>query len=202
MPDTFWGNVKRYTRWIPIIGEPNCPYEAIKSALYEVIISTIFATVPVWFLPVFGLFFLKNPTTVSEAVRTGELFIYSTALAGPLLYTITKRYGDYSIKRGLLLTISFPHGILFVCSTAFMCLLSGFAFTLLKNPQISTGDGGSQLNHSGIVLLSWLILFISTLIFFCVTTYKNMLDGAVRDGFPKQTDEFVDAWMNRTGHEQ
>lgn len=60
--------------------------------------------------------FLKQ-TPSSDAMQTGELFLFSTALVGPLIYIITKNYGerDDSESHSLLkYRISFPYGSLFV----------------------------------------------------------------------------------------
>lgn len=141
---------------------------------------------------------------LSDGVKTGELFIYSAALAGPLVYIITKKYGSFSTDFGrsggpvLPITISFPYGGLFVGISVFMCIISGFTFTILKNPAFSTPDDLARINFDGIITLSWILFILSSIILYCVTAYKNMLENVSRSQ-PAQEREFLADWL---GHKQ
>jgi hypothetical protein len=138
--------------------------------------------------------------SINDAVKTGELFIYAAALSGPLVYVITKRYGTFSMDYGVRklhkypLSISFPYGGLFVGIALIMCIISGFTFTVLKNPSFSTPEDLKRINFDGIIALSWLSFVVSTIILFCVTAYRNMLDNMSKGSQRKQEEDFFDEW--------
>jgi hypothetical protein len=179
----------------------DCSASDLMNALYEVSSATFFATMPLWFLPTIGRFFFAGPTSLSDALKTGELFIYSAALSGPLVYIITKRYGEFSPWKkpggpSFPLTISFPYGGLFVTFSAVMCIVSGFAFAILQNPVFETEADLARFNPSGIISLSTWCFWLSTAVLYCVTAYKNMLEQAGRAAAGEE-DKFVDAWLEQ-----
>lgn len=189
-------------RLIPLLGSlPDCSRENLRDAFYEVSAATIFATMPLWFLPIIGKYLFTNPISIDEGIKTGELFIYSAALSGPLVYVIMKRYGDFTTdinkwsRKNLPLTIQFPYGGWFVGISLIMCILSGFAFSFLKNPIFTRPEDITRINFAGIIELSWISFFVSTLVLFCVTAYKNMLENIARESQPRQEDEFYNRWM-------
>ena len=159
---------------------------------------------PLWFLPVLGSWFFKRPVTIDDAIDSGELFIYAAAVAGPLVYVITKRYGEFEAKPAgatgvpLKLTISFPYGGLFVGVSAFMCILAGFAFTVLKNPVFADAGKLGLLNYNGIKDASWFAASFATLMVYLVTAYKNSLETVSRTQ-ARQEQAFVEDWI---GHKQ
>ena len=168
--------------------------------MLEFLTTTFFATMPLWFLPTIGRLMFNQEVPFEEAVKSGELFVYSAALAGPLIYTITKRYGNFSTNFGrsegrmFSLSISFPYGIISLAIAGIACVLSGFAFTFLKNPAFTNPHDLSRLNFRGIVILSWVIFLALNLVLFCVTAYRNMLDDVSRSNVG-QEDEFLQRWI-------
>ena len=130
--------VLQWIRWLPVVGRlVDCSYENLRLAFYEVFATILFATTPIWLLPTVTPLFLNVPLSLQQTISTGELFIYSAALAGPLAYIITKRYGSLEFPtegRSISLTISFPYGGAFVIFCIVMCMISCVAFTVLRLP--------------------------------------------------------------------
>jgi len=186
--------------WLPFLGRlPDCSKADLLEAAYEVGAATFFSTMPLWFLPFIGRFLFTSPPSLTEALATGGLFIYCAALAGPLVYIITKKYGsfyteDQSGKR-FNLSISFPYGGAFLCTLVVICVVSGFAFTILSNPSLTQSPISAVINQSGSISLSWFAFWICTVLLYCVTAYRNMLENvSKRQG--AQEGAFYDQWMD------
>jgi ABC-type antimicrobial peptide transport system permease subunit len=190
---------RRHVHYIPFIGRlPDCSGKDLVQAAIEVGIATLFSTMPLWFLRVVGPMFLKS-TPASDAMQTGELFLFSTTLVGPLVYIITKNYGeiDHTGQHSLLsYRISFPYGFLFVLFSVLMCLTSSVAFTILRNPLFDKSQLDSIINYDSVINVSWWIFWLSILIFFCATAYRNSIEhiGETMRGSER---DFAREWESR-----
>lgn len=190
-----------WIRLVPFVGRlPECSLEDIKDAATEVSIATAFATMPLWLLPVLSAILFKEPVTGYEAIKTGELFLFSTALVGPLVYIISKNYGEKTSRgedRGFLrYSIRFPYGQGFVYFCVAICLISSFAFIVLRNPLFKESELARMINYDGVITLSWACFVLATIIFFCATAYRNSLDNIPRV-MPKQERDFIHEWETR-----
>lgn len=189
----------RFLRMLPFLGRlQDCSLEDLKEALVEVIVATIFSTMPLWFLPVLSGVFFRQPITGAEAVRTGELFLFSTALVGPLGYIISKNYGEKepngSPSHGLIrYSIKFPYGAGFIFACVAICLVSSFAFLVLRNPFFQSSEISKLINYDGVIGLSWFTFISATLIFFCACAYRNGFDSIAR-AMTEQERTFADEW--------
>lgn len=195
-------------RWIcariPLLGRLNeVPRAGLQQALYETLTTILFATMPFWILPVLGSFMFTPKPTFGEAFKNGEGLVYAAVLLGPLFYVLTKRYGRWALRRAdrarnaNALSMSFPYGTAFVAITALTCVISGFAFALLRR-----GLTSSDINRSGIETLSWILVIGATAIFFLITAYRNMLDDlaanraeSVIEEQPRGEDAFLGKWL-------
>jgi len=191
-----------FTR-LPLIGRlQHVRAEARLQALFETLTTTIFATMPFWILPLLGWFIFSPRPAFDEALRRGEGLVYASVLLGPLVYVLTKRYGRFSMhpmngsRFKNPLSLSFPYGGAFVVITAVTCAISGFAFAVLRN------DSGAALDYAGIQTFSWILMIGATVVFYLVTSYRNMLDDLEKNRpevlvgeQPKQEASFVDEWM-------
>lgn len=204
-----WAKTLRIMKWtgkrIPLVGRlGEVSTESCRQALSETITTTLFATVPFWLLPVLGYFIFRPRPLFTDTLRHGEGLIYASVLLGPLVYVITRRYGRFNLvfseKKTVAspLTMSFPYGGTFVIVTAFTCLIAGVSFALLQR----TGPIDPGLYQQGVGLLSCILIFGATLIFFLVAAYSNMLDDLeknttemVVEEQPRQEDEFVSGWL-------
>lgn len=124
--------------------------------------------------------FLFNQAKASEelqkAFATGELFIYASALLGPLIYTLNKDYGAPSSHklRGITFrTIKFPHSGYFIASSFLILLTSSAAFYVIRDPAV---DVKTMLNERGISRLSAYVYMASIAIYFFASAFRNMLD--------------------------
>lgn len=188
-------------RLVPFIGRlPECSVDDLKEATTEVLVATIFSTMPLWLLPMLSAVFFKEPVTGYEAIRTGELFLFAAALVGPLVYIISKNYGERTHgedARGFLnYSIKFPYGQGFIYFCVAICLVSSFAFIVLRNPLFKESELAKMINYAGVIGLSWVCFVLATIIFFCATAYRNSLDNIPRV-MPKQERDFIREWETR-----
>ncbi len=196
----------------PLVGRLwEVPSDALKEARGEVVSATIYATMPFWFLPLIGVFvFLQRPSVWSGLVN-GELFVYAATLVGPLAYIITKRHGRFRVPRDLeegeeegLLSYPFPYGRPSFYAATIICVLSGLVFTLQRLRSLDQFKNVDFINEDGLVWLSILVGALATLLLFCVTAYRNMLDSLERehsdkisDALKNDEDTAYDQWMER-----
>src|SRR5919106_5043011 len=101
-------------------------------ALKEVLLNVLLSTMPIWF----GAFLMMTqPTSGSYLdnldinLRSGELYLYSTALLAPLYYFIFLEYGGGS---------TFPEKRLFMLIGLLIFLVATAFFTLRKSLDIFT----------------------------------------------------------------
>lgn len=73
----------------------------------------------------------------------------------------------------------------------------GFRFALQ-----SASASAAVTDRRGILTLSWALMIGSTIVFFLVTCYSNMLDDLVKDSGsrvvaaqPRQEGEFLSSWL-------
>ena len=180
-----------------------CSYKDFREAGAEALITTFFSTMPLWIMPVLGpIIFSTEASFVDHllgTIRGGELFVYCAALVGPLIYIITRRYGEISQNRNQFsFTIQFPHGVAFVLFSALICIFAGFAFSLMKNPVfVPTTETSLKFNPHGIFWASTFIYGLSLYCIFAASAYRNAMTGFVRDN---RTDEevFSKQWEERS----
>jgi hypothetical protein len=165
-----------------------CSPRDLKEATTELLVTTVFSTMPLWIMPLLGpLIFTTKVSFVEHLVGTingGELFVYCAALVGPLVYIITRRYGEISRDNNRFsFTIAFPNGIGFVLASAVICIFAGFAFSLMRNPifDLHAPDAVS-FNTRGIFWTSIVLYLISLYCVFSASAYRNALSEFVRDG--------------------
>lgn len=188
----------RWIRFLPFFGRlPDCSPKDIKHAAIEVFVATAFSTMPVWFLPLLSPVFFNNPITSSQAIRSGELFLFSAGLVGPLMYIITKQYGESKSANSkssfLNYVIYFPYGQWFVFISLAICFISSIAFFVLRNPLFNETQLSLLINYDGVIKFSWFTFIISTIVFFCATAYRNSIENVNRIA-PNQEREFSRDW--------
>jgi hypothetical protein len=135
---------------------------------------------------------------VEKSIDEGELFIYCAALLGPLIFIITRRYGEFS-KSGdkFSLVIAFPHGLAFILFSAVICVFAGFAFSLMKNPVLAAHGDVIKFNLNGIFWLSVGSYIFSLYCFFAASAYRNAMAGFVKSS-PADDDKFAREWERRS----
>jgi hypothetical protein len=185
-------------RRLPIIGQlyEKCSRKNMLDGLLETLAFTIFATMPLWVVPVFGHWFIQsNKSMFSQSVALagdGELFIYSSASLGPLFYIITKKYGEWNKDQRYPPTISFPSGASFLLFSLLVCILSGLAFGILKIPELRTS--ASPINVPGIIESSAVLFGLALLCLFCASAYRNSIEEFMTTARMSDEDDFSKAW--------
>jgi hypothetical protein len=179
-----------------------CSRRDLGEAFVEMLIMTFFSTMPLWIMPLVGPIIFRTQVSFVEnvlsTIKGGELFVYCAALVGPLIYIITRRYGEVENKNGRFsLAIAFPHGVAFVLFSALICVFAGFAFSLMRNPIFAANDAAVQLNVTGIFWASIAIYIFSLYCFFSASAYRNAMTGFVQNTHVEE-DRFAIAWENRS----
>lgn len=207
--------LKFFAGW-PIVGRLwEVPKSALREAAREVGLATAYGTMPFWFLPLISPFFLSGTLSTWRAFSNGELFIYSAALVGPVVYMTTKRHGRFRVPREVddrenesQLTYIFPLGTSAINFAIVICVLSGFVFALQRIGGKLSAKVGLVPNETGIVWLSVGIAVLGTMLLFSVTSYRNMLENLDREhgdtisrSLANEEDETFDAWQESKRHD-
>ena len=205
--------LKRFSGW-PIIGRLwEVPPEALKEARAEVVSATFYSTMPFWFLPVIGSVIFLNRPSLWSGVNGGELLVYAAALVGPLAYIITKRHGRFKVPDDIEegnseseLSYPFPYGRASFYLASLLCIMSGLVFTIQRLKSLEQFKGIPLINEAGLVWLSLVIAVFSTILLFCVTAYRNMLESLERKHSDRislalrgDEDRTYDQWLDRKG---
>ena len=188
---------------IPFSGEfGKCSQADFRQAGAELSITTLFSTMPLWIMPLFGPIIFQTDISffdhLKSTIQGGELFVYCAALLGPLIYIITRRYGELSRdNHRFSFVIAFPHGLAFIIFSVVICIFAGFAFSLMKNPALISQTPISKFNHSGIFWLSIIVYLLSLYCFFSASAYRNALSGFVKATHSEGGD-FARKWKARS----
>ena len=189
---------------IPIYGELRYSRKESRAAAQkELLITTLFSLFPLWFYPVV-LMLAGSPvwTSLESFVVQGELFLYSAALLGPLVYAITKTYGveeatgettdDGGISRRTR-TFQFPYGTWFVTISIVVCCFDAILFGLIRANV--PGFTGLQLSEGTILVASGFLYGFTLSCMFCVLVYRIELEH-VPEQFGNDTEELRSQWRN------
>ena len=181
--------------------------ENLRQALNDIGITTVFSLFPIWLYPIFshiallgGTSFLAN---VKGAIWEGELFIYSAAMVGPLIYAITKKYSDPSDKRdrpkdqkGSYLfnrKYEFPYGPLFTILSMMICVFAALSYGAIK--AIGSYNLNIPLDREALFQFSILMYLFTLSCFYCVLVYRLNLETAAA-AFGEDTDELDKEWKS------
>lgn len=198
-----WLRIRWLITKVPVYGQLiNSERRSLSSAGIELLIATIFSLFPVWLYPIimmvgFGDPFWQNAETFIE---NGEFFLFSSALVGPLIYSITKKYGDekepdesnYTFPR--IRAIQFPYGFWFVIISVLICLFSAVFFGLMRVNSETPLAGG--LDEATLFSTSVLMYLFTLSCFFCVSVYRLNLEGTT-EAFGEDTKDLMRQWERR-----
>lgn len=175
------------------------------SILWEACVETTYtivaATLPIWFIPIISIFIFNTEVGPLEHiflyVSSGELFLYSAALIGPMLYMITANYGSLEKNSDLPLirkwVVEFPKGKTLIGVISLTILVCGFAFPLLKLSDIGIIE--ANLNMSGIMNASIFVFLFTIFCFVVVAYYRISLMNPVEIN-RSQEDAFALEWRD------
>jgi hypothetical protein len=190
-------------RKVPLFGQLlDARKSSIKSSARELIIATIFSTLPIWFFPIIISQALEGTPGILDqifrSVERADLFIYSTALVGPLIYSITKNYIelDQTSKEGIFGKISFefPYGMSFIVISPIICMFAAFCYGLSN---LSTFDNFELIiSKEFITFWSITIYLFSLFCLFAVSVYRAELEN-VSKSMTSDEQDFLKKWSSR-----
>lgn len=182
-----WHNLKSAVENLPIFRELFLARtESRKGAAKELSAATFLSLLPIWLYPLLMSF---TDQSVGEAVwscvERGELYLYSAALMGPLIYSVSKRYdangdevaGASESERGgfpKTLSLQFPYRGLFSFIAIMVCILAASVFALLR----ASADGlfAPDLNEETVIGWSVFMYVLTLACMFCVLVYRLDLE--------------------------
>jgi uncharacterized membrane protein len=173
----------------------NCSRDDFVEAAKELFVLIVFAGMPVWLGLIFSVLSKADKATTIfflEFLASGESLLISAALVGPLIYVITRKYGDLPEA----FTIRFPQGWLFVVLIAIICVIAAATFGFDRVFRQAATDHGrsSVFDESSIRMFSLCTLFISVAIVYLVSVLRNYLDRGAPAIMRSDTQSFLDQW--------
>ena len=199
--------MKDLIRRIPLYGElVNAKHKSFKIAFYEIIVTTLFATAPIWFFPIFVSSMIKGAPSFGEGVYAsivaGDLYIYATALIGPLVFSITKDYASWGDQQPSVnasrigkLTFEFPYGNLFFLISILLSAVAAICFGLTRFQQ--AGLITAPLNTEVFLVASAVSYLFALTCLFAVGVYRTELEDF--SGEHSGTRDFLEQWKSRNG---
>jgi hypothetical protein len=181
-------------RKLPLIGDVvQCTLEDYVDAIKELLTILFFSFMPIWLGLLFASISAKG--TIDGFVKTflnsGEALLISAGLVGPLIYVLTKKYGD--LPRSL--TMRFPQGWFFTLSIFAICVIAGAVFGAERGMAPQTI--ADQSRSTGGELLSKVMLIASIVIVFLVSAIRNHLDRGAPEAMRADTNRFLREWRDR-----
>lgn len=181
--------VKTLLRKIPIYGDlALASKDKLREAFKDLIFSTVFSLFPLWFFPMLAMLVLTDPTPIQAAiwqsVGNGDMFLFSSALLGPVVYAITKKYSEpsepeteggrakvFPWKR----RYEFPHGEALTIASIAVCLLSALCYAAIKSAD--TYDFSQHINRYNLAWFSAILYIFTLSCAYCVSVYRLALEG-------------------------
>lgn len=190
---------------IPIYGQLlNSPAASIWAALKDLLVTTLFSLLPLWFYPTIVKLSFGSPfwITVNSFISGGEFFIFSAALVGPLIYSITKKYGEEKRSEDnqsedafpKIPSIQFPYGVWFVSISVLVCCFAAIFFGILRANNIAILP--IQPDEHTLLMTSGGLYLFTLSCFFCVSVYRLNLENT-SDEFGRDTRNLMDQWEKR-----
>ncbi|WP_133122865.1 hypothetical protein [Zhengella mangrovi] len=185
---------------IPVYGQLiNSDRDSLKAAGVELLIATMFSLLPIWLYPIivrvgFAEEFWQH---AKEFVENGEFFLFSSALVGPLIYSITKKYGEEgTTEEGggrfpHIKSIQFPYGFWFVIISVFTCVFSAIFFGLMRANTVNNFP--INLDRESLFAVSTIMYGFTLSCFFCVSVYRLNLENTTR-AFGEDTKDLMKQW--------
>ena len=182
---------------VPLIRDlRRCRRSDYAEAEKEVIATVIFALLPVWLGAVLMVLIPRASVGhyVGEFLSSGEALLISTALIGPSIYIITKKYGDLPKS----FTIHFPQGWFLVIFSLMICMITTAIFGMQRiYAQVAPPPNEGLFDDSLMRSFSILVLLLTIVGLYIVTVFKNFAeDGAVVE-MHSETAEFLQEWAQK-----
>ena len=198
--------MRRLVAYLPLVsGVFEAKPTSRRAALLELSISTLFSTLPIWFFPLLASTFINSSPSffnnVHSSISQGDLFIYSSALVGPLIFAITKNYAVWgednpspNASRFGKLTFEFPSGMWFFLISLAICAVAAFCFGLLRLS--SMGLVSVEIHADNMLLASGILYGFALVCLYAVSVYKNELESFSGQN-NTDTNDFIKQWNSR-----
>ena len=182
-------------------------WPSFRDGAKELGVATVFSLLPIWLYP--SLLWLADQPfweTVRSCVVRGELYLYSAALLGPLIYSVSKRYGpsddDNSEsseprQRGfsMVLSFRFPYEGLFSVISLLVCTMAGTVYAWMQAS--AQGLISLQINEEQTLQASVLLYCFTLSCMFCVLVYRLDLED-IPARFTDDTGGLLSQWRERS----
>lgn len=156
-------------------------------AMVELVPNLLFSTVPIWLGAILMLADESNEKNwfqlLMANLQNGELYIYSTALLGPLYYFIFTEYAGVN---------KFPNGRSLIIGSSLISLCAVAYFSALKTGKMFGFLG--KIDKEFVFAFSWKLYLGAVLIAYLAYVYKKMLEGSTADIEQRQTGSFLDEY--------
>ena len=186
-----WLAVKRIFRKLPLLGGlVDARVKDHTEAISEVGLNILLSTVPISLGAILMKLHRDTESTwvqlMLDNVQSGELFLYATALLGPLYYFIFKEYTNVP---------NFPKGRSFMVAAVCILVISVGLFSAQRVEILF--NRGSILDRAVIFSMSWKIYLTSVAVVYLAHVYKNLLESGAPTISTRDTQEFVDDYVSR-----
>jgi hypothetical protein len=177
----------------------NCTADDFIEAAKEFVLLTVFAFMPIWLGFLFSILSRQEGAAqlfISDFLRSGEALLISAALVGPLIYVITRKYGDLPKT----LTIIFPQGWLFVGFIAIICVIAAALFGFHRTTPLQASaphQSTSYFDDNAIKRLSIFVLLAAMSILYLVSVLRNYLERGAAALMHRDTQEFLREWSRQ-----
>lgn len=184
-----WGVLLALLRNVPLLsGLPDCRRIDHIDALKEFAVNFLFSTVPIWLggLIIFAIDKGSSKSgatlieTVMGTVKSGELFMYSTAMVAPILYMALKP------EKG---ARTFPGQMSHVVGMAIIALISGAFFGIER--------AGVVTDAKFTLTISVILYFVSLILLYLAMVYRNYRLTGAPDAGREQEKIFVQEFNRR-----
>lgn len=193
---------------IPLVGELlSTERRHVFIAGKEFLWTTAAATLPIWFYPLASSWIFRDGPSfgdgVLNSISQGDLYLYSAAIVGPLMFALTTNYAEWNSENTTAprigqLTFLFPYGTWFLVISLFIAIFSAlfFGFIRYKSAGLITAD----LNFEVLIPVSVAMYLLANACWYLVSIYKNALVDAAASTSSDER-EFVAKFLKGQRHE-
>lgn len=198
--------LKRGFQRVPIYGQLVVAHpDSWRGAAEELAVATVFSLLPIWLYPIL-MVFVDQPfwETVRSCLVRGELYLYSAALLGPLIYSVSKEYrgADDDVPEASepeggfprVPSLRFPYRKLFSAIAMVVCAIAAGIIAFIR----ASADGlfAPVLNETATLCGSVGLYTFTLSCMFCVLVYRLDLEK-IPTHFSDPTMELKLKWQNR-----
>lgn len=171
---------------MPIIGQVlTVRRSELAEALREFSIGFFLSILPLLVSALYGLIFVTKREwyfLVTESIRQGDLFIYSTGLLGPLFYIVQKSRAEAS---------RFPHGTAFFFLSVALLLFSAIGYALIRANLVGTSS--MPMNEVFVSNFSLGVFGTAVVMVFLCLAYKNRVESGAVDEVRQDEQNLTEA---------